>query len=80
MKSVAEMTAPERARAREYFDAWKRAGPMLEEIRAQEIRAANTITAMEALDGMFTHAVQTVPMRDTSGLIQQQEIFARARR
>jgi hypothetical protein len=35
---------------------------------------------MEMLDGMFTHAAQSMPMRESSGLIEQQMIFARARR
>jgi hypothetical protein len=80
VESTAEMTPEQKARVLKWIKAWKEAGPVLEEVRAQEIRAADTVSAMEILDGMFTHAVQTTSMRESSGLIEQQEIFARVRR
>jgi len=80
MKTVAEMTEQEKAQARQWIEAWRRAGPLLDQIRADEIRATDTVKAMEVLDGMFTHAVETVPTRPSSGLVEQQEIFRRARK
>lgn len=77
MKPVAEMTVEERALAQRWVDTWKRAGPVLEAVRADEIRSADTVASMEVLDGMFTHAVQTLPPRESSGLIEQQRIFRR---
>jgi len=80
MKPTIEMTTEERELARRWVETWKQAGPLLEEERAAEIRATDTVSAMEMLDGMFTHAAQSMPMRESSGLIEQQMIFARARR
>jgi hypothetical protein len=80
MKPVAEMTEQEKAQVRAWFKNWKELGPVLEEMRAELIRGTDTVEAMEILDGMFTHAVETVPPRPSSGLIEQQAIFARAKR
>jgi len=80
MKPVAEMTEEEKALIRAWIRNWQEVGPMLEQIRANEIRASDTVRAMEMLDGMFTQAVQSLPARDTSGLIEQQALFARARK
>ncbi len=80
MKTVAKMTAEELVLARRWVEAWRQAGPVLEEVRAEEIRGTDTIKAMEMLDGMFAHAAQTSPLRESSGLIEQQGIFARAHR
>jgi hypothetical protein len=80
MKSVAEMSEQEKAQTRAWMKTWQKAGPVLEEIRTAEIRATNTADAMEVLDGMFTHAVKTVPVRASSGLVEQQLIFRRAKK
>jgi hypothetical protein len=80
MKPVAEMTEQEKAQVRAWIKNWQEVTPILEEVRAEEIRATDTVSAMEVLDGMFTHAVETVPARASSGLIEQQAIFARAKR
>ncbi|MCX7721641.1 MAG: hypothetical protein N2379_01090 [Verrucomicrobiae bacterium] len=80
MKTLSEMTEQEKAQIRAWIKNWQEVGPVLEQIRAEEIRAADTVKAMEALDDMFTHAVKTLPPRESSGLIEQQAIFARARR
>ena len=80
MKPVSEMTEQEKALTRAWVKNWQEVGPILEEIRAEEIRATDTVKAMEILDGMFTHAVESVPIRESSGLIEQQAVFARAKR
>ena len=80
MKPVSEINEQEEVQIRAWVRNWRELGPVLDEIRAQEIRATDTVRAMEMLDGMFTHAVESMPARETSGLIEQQAIFARARR
>ncbi len=80
MKTVAEMTEQEKAQIRAWARNWREAGPILEEIRADEIRVANTVGSMKILDGAFTHAVRSLPARETSGLIEQQAIFSRAKK
>ena len=58
---------------------WRELGPILEAIRRVETRQTDTVAALEVIDEMFTHAVKTLGPRPSSGLIQQQAVFARAR-
>lgn len=74
------MTAAEQANARRWVQTWKEAGPELERIRAEEIRATDTVRAMVLLDDAFTSAIWLNSPRHHSGLVEQQEIFSRARR
>ncbi len=80
MKSVEQMTEQEKADIRAWIANWRELGPIMEKLRAESIRAAITVRSMEALDGAFEHAAMSLPARDSSGLIEQQAIFARARR
>ena len=73
------MTAIEQENARRWVQTWKVAGPLLEQIRAEEIRAADTVKSMEILDDAFSSAVWLNKPRPSSGLVEQQEIFSRAR-
>lgn len=52
---------------------------MLEELRRDQIRRADTAEAVAAFDGLFEHVLATAPKRDTSGLVEQQVWFAKAR-
>lgn len=74
------MSATEQANARRWVQAWKEAGPELERIRAEEIRATDTVRAMEQLDELFTHGALSLPARASSGLLEQQFYFSRDRR
>jgi hypothetical protein len=78
MKPAADMTIEERELTLRWIEGWKQAGPVLEELRAAEIREANTVRSMEMLDGLFDHAAKSTPPRESSGLIEQQRIFSRA--
>jgi hypothetical protein len=80
MKSVEEMTEQEKASIRAWIANWRELGPILEKLRAESIRNAETVSSMEALDSAFDHAATTLPARESSGLIEQQAIFSRARR
>lgn len=73
-------TEQETENARRWMQAWKVAGPLLEEIRAEEIRATDTVKAMEMLDDAFSSAIWLNQPRAGSGLVEQQKIFLRARR
>lgn len=59
---------------------WQEVGPLLQAIRHAETRRTDTLVALAALAGAFDHAVQTCPPRPTSGLVDQQAMFARLRR
>lgn len=80
MKPVAEMTAEEKARAKKCVDAWRRAGPELERMRREEIRHADTARSIPAFDGLFEGAIREFPAKPTSGLVEQQRCFHRAKR
>lgn len=79
MKPVAEMTVEERARAQKWVDAWRRAGPELERMRRDDIRHADTARSIPAFDGLFEGAIRDFPAKLTSGLVEQQCCFRRAK-
>ncbi len=74
------MSTTDQINARRWVQAWKEAGPVLEQMRADEIHSTDTVKAMEILDDAFTSAVWLNPPRESSGLVEQQEIFSRARK
>jgi len=80
MKPVSEMSAEEKACAQQCVDAWRRAGPELERMRREEIRHADTARSMPAFDGLFEGAIRDFPAKPTSGLVEQQRCFRRAKR
>jgi hypothetical protein len=80
MKSVAEMSGEEKARTRQWIEAWRRAGPELERMRRDEIRRANTVASIPAFDGLFESVVRNFPPKPFSGLVEQQRCFRRAKR
>jgi hypothetical protein len=79
MKPVAEMTEQEKADARKWIEAWKRATPELERMRRQDIRDADTARSIPAFDGLFEAAVRDFPPKPTSGLVEQQRLFRKNR-
>ena len=60
--------------------AWKEAGPQLEAIRRREIRDADNLQVLALLESAFNHALRTMPARQSSGLVEMQEWFAKLRR
>ena len=80
MKTVAEMTEQERARALTWINAWKRAGPEMEKMRREDIRQADTASSIPAFDGLFENAVRNFPPKQTSGLVEQQRDFQRSKK
>ena len=64
---------------KEGVENWKRVGPILEQIKAEELRASDYHTQLEGLLPMCDLAcVQTVPSI-TSGLVEQQRFFMKMR-
>ena len=57
------------------IDAWKRACPVLERVREEDIRSADTVSSIAAFRGFVLAKVKTHPPLPTSGLIEQQQIF-----
>ncbi len=65
---------------RRWVETWKQAGPELEAIHRREIREADNLKVLSALEGAFNHALRTRPPRPSSGMVEMQEWFARLRR
>ncbi len=73
------MTEEEKQLTLRWIECWRRAGPELERIRAEEIRATDTARSIQILDDAFESAIRLNPPQATSGLIEQQRLFVRAR-
>lgn len=80
MSAIVEMSAREKAQARQWMSAWRRAEPELERMRRDEIRRADTAASIPAFDGLFEGAVRDFPPKPMSGLVEQQRCFHRAKR
>ena len=61
---------------RRWVETWKEAGPQLEAIRRREIREADNLKALAALEGAFNHASR-MPPRPSSGLVEMQQWLAK---
>jgi hypothetical protein len=60
-----------------WVQTWKEAGPLLEAIRRREIREADNLQALAALEGAFNHALRSLPPRPSSGLVEMQRWLAK---
>mgnify|MGYP001039081314 CR=1 FL=1 len=73
------MTEMEEQRIRQWTRTWAEAAPMLESLRRQAIRNADTAIAIEQLSDAFESARRQWQPPATSGLVEQQRLFARLR-
>jgi len=71
------MDESEKEDIRRWLAGWQTAGPVLERLRAEAIRNGNTAVAIEQLSDAFESALLHYPPAATSGLVEQQRIFAR---
>ena len=80
-RSALDDWTPEQvARGRAWVDTWRNAAPRLEAIRRRELRELDTYAAIARLCGPADyHAAPWAP-KPTSGLVEQQRLFARLRR
>lgn len=58
-----------------WVDTWKRAGPLLEAQREEDVRRSDTIGAFSFFAGMPLFNLKTSPPEPTSGLVEQQLWF-----
>ncbi|MGI9115122.1 MAG: hypothetical protein DLM52_13410 [Chthoniobacterales bacterium] len=74
----------EREKMRYWVENWKRVGPELERIKRQELRALSdeegTKRALRVMSARSRHACAAAKLRSSSGLVEQQRIFAKTRR
>jgi hypothetical protein len=73
------MDEQERQRMRQWVQNWEAVGPVLERLRAEEIRSSDTAKAIEQLSDAFESARREWSPPPTSGLVEQQRLFARLR-
>jgi hypothetical protein len=70
--SLAGWTADELVRGRRWVQAWKQAGPELEQLRRDELRRLDTRAAIALLCGPADYRVPPRAPKPTSGLVEQQ--------
>ena len=63
---------------RAFADAWRIASARLEDLRRKDLRDVDVADRIEALNGAF-EATLARPPRKSSGLVEQQAVFARMR-
>ena len=69
------------ARMKAYAMGWKETGEILEAERRERVRVTETISSSDLLDDAFESELWLRPEpRETSGMVEQQAILARARR
>lgn len=67
------------ARGKECVRAWAEAGAFLEQERRERVRRVDTAQALERLSALFDSALWLHRPADSSGLVEQQAVFAKAR-
>jgi hypothetical protein len=72
----------ETASNKAWVEHWQRVGPILEKIEHEELRAFRFEESWELVDGLLQLGfdVPNSKDRNSSGLIEQQRYFAKARR
>ena len=63
---------PTREQMQEYVRRWKELGPILERMRDEETRRANTQASIRMFDQAFRNALRDLPTRESSGLVEWQ--------
>jgi hypothetical protein len=66
-------------RMRQWLAGWQAAGPVLDRLRTEAIRQANTAESIELLSDAFESTLFHRLPSSTSGLVEQQRLFARWR-
>lgn len=77
MNPTAPAREPDRDRAR--VRAWSEAAPVMERLRRAALRTVDTAAAVAALELAYRAARLHGRSRPTSGLVEQQQWFQRAR-
>jgi hypothetical protein len=65
--------------AKDWAENWKRVGPILEQLKAEELRKLDGKPVSEAIFQMCNWCCEREELRLTSGLVEQQRLFMKAR-
>jgi hypothetical protein len=77
-RSALDTWSPEEVAAgRRWVQTWREAAPRLEAIRRRELRQLDAFTAISRLCGAADYREPPRAARPTSGLIEQQRLFAK---
>ena len=68
-----------RARMKAYVMGWQETGELLEAERREQVREMKTPARLRAFDGLALFSLPRFPPPPTSGLIEQQRLFAKLR-
>jgi hypothetical protein len=58
-----------------WVENWKRVGPILEKIEAEELRTKDNAEMIQRLIPMLDWCIKRATPRTTSGLVEQQRLF-----
>ena len=72
------MSDNQKKELRAFVERWRLASAKFEELRRKDLRNVNVAEHIEAMNGAFEAALST-QTRTTSGLVEQQAIFAKIR-
>lgn len=78
--SLTNWTQEEIALGKRWVETWRLAGEDLERIRRKELRELDTYRAIELLCGPADYTRPPRAPKPTSGLVEQQRLFMKARR
>jgi hypothetical protein len=79
--SALDSWSPEQvALGRRWAKIWQEAAPRLEAIRRQELRELDAFTAISLLCGPADYQEGPRAPKSTSGMVEQQRLFARVRK
>jgi hypothetical protein len=78
--SLSNSTPEEIERTKKWVETWRKAGPILEKIRREEIRHLDTFHTISLLCGPADYKVSPRAPKPTSGLIEQQYWFMKVAR
>ena len=70
---------PHRADNKEWGEHWKKIGPKLEAIRREELRNYKHEDHIQEIDALLEIGCRFGTPRTTSGLVEQQRLFQKAR-
>ena len=75
--ALKDWTPEQVATGRKWVAAWQSAGPELDRIRREELRAMDVFKAIAALCADYDYTIAPRAPKPTSGLVEQQRWFAR---
>jgi hypothetical protein len=77
--SLADWTPKQFAQGRLWVQAWKEAGAVMEKLRREDLRRLDSFRAIKLLCGPADYHVAPRAPKPTSGLVEQQYWFRKAR-